>query len=106
MDADRLTAAAFHTIKIDGVPAFAAFKKKNPNPTAPAPTEEESNIAATKMQKFVEDVWKVSPNMLFIVEATVITREELARVSALNPSDKRVSFQGCHLGAKAVLVAY
>ena len=105
LEAKTLAREAFQTIKIDSVPAFAAFNKAHPNPRAPAPTEQACAEAAEKLNKFVEDVWRIAPRMNFVVEATAITREELNRVPALDPSDSRVSFQGCHLRAQAFLVA-
>eukprot|EP00747_Dinoflagellata_sp_TGD_P189258 gnl/TRDRNA2_/TRDRNA2_49360_c0_seq1.p1 gnl/TRDRNA2_/TRDRNA2_49360_c0~~gnl/TRDRNA2_/TRDRNA2_49360_c0_seq1.p1 ORF type:complete len:345 (+),score=58.64 gnl/TRDRNA2_/TRDRNA2_49360_c0_seq1:57-1091(+) len=99
-----LVEQAFHTIKIDSEPACAAFSHTNLNPRAPAPTEEFCVTTAAELDAFVRQVWEISPSMCFIVEATVTTKEELQRVPSLNPSDARVSFQGCHLRASALLV--
>jgi len=102
----ELQGKAFHTIKIDSVPAFAAFNHRHPNPSAPPPTPESCTAAAAALSAFVAGVWQLDPDMQIIVEATATTKEELARVPELDPSHPRVSFQGCHLRAQAILVAY
>jgi hypothetical protein len=105
LDKGTLVVPAFHTIKIDGVPACAAFNRAHPNPFEPVPTEEASLEAANKLNKFVEDIWEISPALKFIVETTAITKKDLDRVPALDPSNPLVSFQGCHLRAQAILVS-
>ena len=100
-----LEGMSFHTIKIDGEPANLAFNQKVLNHQAPAPTKEACTKAAKDMNNFVNDVWSVEPHMCFVVEATATTQEQLERVPALDPSDPRVCFQGCHCNADCVLVA-
>jgi hypothetical protein len=99
-----LDAKSFHTIKIDGEPANLAFNQKVLNPNAPPPTPETCLKAREDMENFVQEVWKVSPDMHFVVEATATTQEKLNLVPSLDPSDPRVSFQGCHCHAACVLV--
>lgn len=106
LNSGALQGKAFHTIKIDSVPAFAAFNHSHPNPRAPAPTSESCEEAAASLSQFVMQAWEHDPDMKFVVEGTAVTNEELARVPQLNPANRLVSFQGCHLRAQAILVAY
>ena len=99
-----LDATCFHTIKIDGEPANIAFNQQVLNREAPPPTPETCSKARQDMENFVQEVWKESPDMQFVVEATVTTQEGLDRVPSLVPSDPRVSFQGCHCHDACVLV--
>ena len=99
-----LDATSFHTIKIDREPANIAFNQQVLNPKASPPTPETCLKARQDMENFVQEVWKVSPDMQFVVEATVTTKQKLDLVPSLVPSDPRVSFQGCHCHAACVLV--
>jgi hypothetical protein len=103
IQAGSMEAPCFHTIKIDSVPAFAAFNRNHPDPRKPAPSVDACEQEAADMSSFFDSVWEVSPTMKFIVEATAVSEEELERV-AIDACDPRVSFQGCHLHDRAVLV--
>jgi hypothetical protein len=97
---------AFHTIKIDSVPAFAAYNHSHPNSRAPQPSTEDCLAAAAQLSDFARSVWEQDPGMQIIIEASALTREELARVPSIDASNPLVAFQGCHLRAETVLVAY
>ena len=66
--AKELEEPCFHTIKLDSVPSFMAFRHTHPNPRAPVPTAEDCEVEATKMAGFVTRVCRPSPKPRMLEE--------------------------------------
>ena len=76
----------------------------HPNPRVPAPSAEEQIEAQGKLNGFIQDVHKIEPEMQFIMETTVTSAADLAKVPAVQAADRRFAFQSCHLRQQAILI--